>query len=192
MSLTHRQTATHQVFRVWRNCALLSAALLGGCAGSGIADSKLQQGSPRAAMAIVDDVSIQDGVVEFPPMSAETQQDILMISDRFAVTSIAFDAKMGLHSVSIQLSTVEDLPWTSMYLQEIVLGPTGTVDSWLEADPSASECQLHAEVNGSGLISLSCLGGCPADFPIFSLTPVTLPNGGKTQFFCLCKRLVAE
>lgn len=148
--------------------------------------------SQTSAMAIVEDVEVDQQSVQFPAMSAETQQHLALIADRFAVTSFSLDADMGLKSVSIQLVTAENLPWDSLDLREIVLGPNGTVDSWLEADPEAAECQLHAEVSPAGVVTLSCSGDCPEDFPVCSLTPVSLPDGGKTQYVCLCKRLFAE
>lgn len=163
-------------------------AFLASCAGHVPAAAE----PSTAAMAIVQDVEVDEESVQFPAMSTETQQHLALIADRFAVTGFSLDADMGLKSVSIQLVTAENLPWTSLDLREIVLGPGGTVDSWLEADPDAAECQLHAEVSPTGVVTLSCAGDCPEDFPVCSLTPVSLPNGGKTQYFCLCKRLIAE
>ena len=169
-------------------CVLVSLA---SCASETSAHQRPLK-SPPSAMAIVEDVEVGEESVQFPAMSAETQEHLALIADRFAVTSFSLDADMGLKSVSIQLVTAENLPWTSLDLREIVLDPGGTVDSWLEADPDAAECQLHAEVSPTGVVTLSCAGDCPEDFPVCSLTPVSLPNGGKTQYFCLCKRLIAE
>lgn len=169
-------------------CVLVSLA---SCASETSAHQRPLK-SPPSAMAIVADVEVGEESVQFPAMSAETQEYLALIADRFAVTSFSLDADMGLKSVSIQLVTTENLPWTSLDVREIVLGPGGIVDSWLVADPDAAECQLHAEVSPAGVVTLSCSGDCPEDFPVCSLTPVSLPNGGKTQYFCLCKRLIAE
>ncbi len=162
--------------------------------------------TPARALAALDDSEISppvlttdaNGVVfaEFDALPTDAEASLRLMTQRHAVTSVSFTREGGIAGVRIQLAAGSLPPWQHAVLQELVLSTSGTVESWIEADPTADSCHLEASVDPQGGAHFWCSGGCSEEFPICTLeslvVPAPLPGAGKTRFFCLCKRAGTE